>query len=177
MQDPQNSPETTAIQLQDIAIRTTLQPGDLGYIIYLHGSIYGKEYKFGVSFETYVAEGLCEFYGQFDPLRDKVWICEHNDRIIGFLLLMHRPGNIAQLRYFLLLAEYRGIGLGKKLMDSFMAHLRISGFKGAYLWTTNEQETAVALYKRYGFRLTEEKSSDTFGKRLIELKYELNSGN
>ncbi|HEU4934001.1 MAG TPA: GNAT family N-acetyltransferase [Pyrinomonadaceae bacterium] len=91
----------------------------------------------------------------------------------GFLLLMHREANAAQLRYFLLAPEYRGIGLGKRLMDLYMEFLHACGYKSSYLWTTNEQEAAASLYRRYGFVLTEEKESTAFGKALKEQRYYL----
>jgi len=161
------------INPEEISIRTTLQPGDLGYVIYRHGKIYGDEYGYGVSFESYVAGGLAEFYKNYDPSKDKVWIAEHNGVIVGFLLLMHREGNAAQLRYFYLEADYRGIGLGKKLMGLYMDFLRACNYKSSYLWTTNELPTAASLYKRAGFKLTEEKESTAFGKELKEQRYDL----
>lgn len=100
----------TGIKLSDITLRTTLQPGDIGYIIYLHGSIYKEEYNYGIAFEAYVAEGLVEFYRQYHPQKDGVWIFEHDNKIIGFLLLIHRDNNTAQLRYFVLAPAYRGWG-------------------------------------------------------------------
>ncbi|HEY6900842.1 MAG TPA: GNAT family N-acetyltransferase [Puia sp.] len=157
-----------------ILIRTELEPGDLGYIVYLHGRLYRAEQHFGIGFEAYVAQGLADFYLHYDPQKDRVWIAETEGRIIGFLALVHRPNETAQLRYFLLLPEYRGLGLGKRLMDSFMTFARAAGYKHLYLWTTNEQETAIALYQRHGFQLTEEKVTETFGKRLSEQKYEKN---
>lgn len=164
----QNNP----VSLKDIHIRTELQPGDIGYVIYLHGSLYKKEYDYGISFETYVALGLHEFYQQYDPGRDRVWICEHNNRIVGFMLLMHR-GEAAQLRYFLLEPAYRGIGLGKHLMELFIDTMKSFGYKTAYLWTTNELPAAASLYKRHGFVLMEEKPSADFGKDVVEQRYDL----
>jgi ribosomal protein S18 acetylase RimI-like enzyme len=157
----------------NITIRTELQPGDIGYIIHRHGALYKKEYGYGIAFETYVAAGLYEFYQNYDPAKDRVWISEHNGTIIGFLLLMHRPGNAAQLRYFLIEPEYRGIGLGKKLLDMYMEFYRSCGYSSTYLWTTHEQDAAAALYKRRGFILTDEKDSSAFGKPLKEQRYEL----
>ena len=161
------------VKVDDIRVRNEFQPGDLGYVIHMHGRLYGIEYNYGVAFEMYVAEGLAEFYKQYDPGKDRVWICEHVDRVVGFLLLMHREGNAAQLRYFLLDPEYRGIGLGKRLMDLYMDFLHECGYKSSYLWTTHEQEAAASLYKRYGFVLTEEKESTAFGKTLKEQRYDL----
>ncbi len=162
---------TNRISLDQITIRTELQPGDMGYVTYLHGKLYREEYQYGIEFEHYVANGLSEFYENYDSGLDRAWIAEHQDRIIGFLLLMHRPG-AAQLRYFILHPEYRGIGLGKKLMNLFMEFLIGRGYWSAYLWTTSELFSAAALYTKHGFKLTEQKPSEAFGKKVIEQRYD-----
>jgi GNAT superfamily N-acetyltransferase len=156
--------------LDDISIRTELRPGDIGYVIYMHGYLYYKEYNYGLQFESYVAKGLCEFYERYNPERNRIWACEDHDRMIGFLLLMDR-GQAAQLRYFLIEPEYRGIGLGSKLMNRYMDFLHECGYQKSYLWTTHELSTAAFLYKRHGFTLTEEKESTAFGKPLREQRY------
>jgi GNAT superfamily N-acetyltransferase len=163
------------ITLKDIAIRTYLRPGDIGYVVHLHGALYKKEYDYGIGFESYVAAGLHEFWQQYDPAKDRVWLAEHEGNIIGFLLLMHRPANTAQLRYFLIDPSYRGIGLGKKLMELYMVFYYQCGYETSYLWTTSELDAAATLYKRHGFRLVEEKPSEFFGKAVIEQKYQLPS--
>ncbi|HEX9825035.1 MAG TPA: GNAT family N-acetyltransferase [Flavobacteriaceae bacterium] len=117
--------------------------------------------------------GLHEFYKSYDAEKDRVWICDHKDKMIGFVLLMHRENNSAQLRYFYLEPEYRGIGLGKKLMELFMNFLRKKGYHSAYLWTTHELSAAASLYTRHGFELTESKQSLAFEKPLNEQRYEL----
>ena len=160
------------VSLNDVSVRTQLQSGDIGYVTYMHGTLYSREYDYGLQFESYVAKGLCEFYEKYDPKRNRVWVCEHNDRMIGFLLLMDR-GNAAQLRYFLIEPEYRGIGLGSKLLALYMDFLHQCGYQASYLWTTHELSTAAALYRRQGFRLTEEKESNSFGKPLREQRYDL----
>jgi len=160
------------VALDEISIRTELRPGDLGFVIYLHGTLYSREYNYGLQFESYVAKGLCEFYEKYEPKRSRVWVCEDDYRMIGFLLLMDR-GQAAQLRYFLIEPEYRGIGLGSKLLNLYMDFLYECGYKESYLWTTHELSTAAALYRRLGFKLTEEKESNSFGKPLKEQRYDL----
>ncbi len=160
------------VSLADISIRTEFRPGDIGYVTYMHGALYSKEYNYDLHFESYVAKGLCEFYAKYNPERNRIWACEHNDRMIGFLLLMDR-GNAAQLRYFLIEPKYRSIGLGVKLLNLYMDFLRECGYKESYLWTTHELYTAASLYRRLGFQLTEEKESTAFGKPLKEQRYDL----
>lgn len=162
--------------LNDIHIRTTLQPGDIGYVIYLHGCLYSREYNYGIAFESYVAEGLVEFFKQYDAQKDRVWIAEHADQIVGFLLLMHRE-TAAQLRYFIIHPRYRGIGLGKKLMQLYIEFLQAAGYTASYLWTTSELPIAASLYKKWGFVLAEEKPATyPFGKPVVEQRYELKLG-
>ena len=159
------------ISLNDISIRTELRPGDIGGILSMHGRLYYKEYGYTGPFEMYVAQSLAEFIEKYNPARNRIWICEHGDRMIGTLVLLDRD-QAAQLRYFLFEPEYRGMGLGKKLMDSFMEFLRACAYKSSYLWTTEQQVIAARLYKRYGYQLSEEKPSTAFGVPLIEQRYD-----
>ena len=159
------------IILENISIRTGLNPGDIGFVNYLHGYLIAKE--FGLFCDTYIAEGLIEFYNNYDKNLDKVWICEYERKIIGSIFLMHRDNLTAQLRYFILEPEFRGIGLGSKLMNLYMEFFHHCRYKKSYLWTINEFVNATNLYKKTGFKLTEEKESDRFGKRTIEQRYDL----
>lgn len=156
----------------EIKIREKLKPGDIGMITYLHGKLYSTEYNYDYHFESYVAEGLHEFAEKYNPEKDCLWICEHRDKIIGSIFLVSRNES-AQLRYFFLLPEYRGRGLGKKLMNLFCSSLKERGYKKSFLWTTKELAAAANLYTRFGFILVEEKTHFLWGKEITEQKYEL----
>lgn len=161
------------IIFKDILIRTDLMPGDLEYVTHMHGRLYKTEYHYGPHFESYVASGLQEFHESLKSSRSRAWVCEDKGKIVGFLALMDR-GEQAQLRYFIVDPGYRGIGLGRKLMELYMDHLASGGFKGSYLLTTKELPTAAHLYTHYGFRLTEEKPAHhPFDKDVVEQRYEL----
>ncbi|RAJ08633.1 peptidyl-dipeptidase Dcp [Chitinophaga skermanii] len=162
----------SAITLHDIQVRHTLAPGDLGYIAYLHGDIYAKECNYGLNFEMYVLDGLKEFARAYDVEKDKLWICEHAGKIMGCMVVQHR-GEQLQLRYFLFLPAYRGIGLGKYLVQEFVQFMKERKIQYGFLWTTSEQLAAISLYTRFGFRLTEEKNSQNFDKPVVEQRYDL----
>ena len=157
----------------EVSIDFEIRPGDLGNLICLHGSLYGNENGYDMNFEMYVAKGVIEFHERHDPELDRLWLCRHSDHLVGSLLLMHREGGAAQLRYFLIRPEYRGMGLGKKLMLLYMDFLVRNKYKSSYLWTTDEQTAAASLYVRHGFVLTEERPSTAFGKPLVEQRYDL----
>jgi len=97
-------------------IRNNLNPGDLGYIIQLHGTLYAQEYNLDHTFEGYVAAGMGEFAKSFEARKDFVAIAEHEDQILGSIFIMGLPDQTAQLRWFLLHPKARGQGLGKKLL-------------------------------------------------------------
>ncbi|MEB2780830.1 GNAT family N-acetyltransferase [Algoriphagus persicinus] len=157
----------------DFLIRNTLEPGDLGQVAALHGKVYAEEYDFGLGFEAYVMESLLEFYRAYDKKKDRVWVVEREGSMIGFVLLMHRPSNRAQLRYFILAKEFRGFGIGSRLMKEWMEFYNDSNYDAAYLYTTSGLDAAVSLYERMGFRKISEMKSMNFGVLMLEQYYEL----
>jgi len=157
----------------EFLIRNTLEPGDLGQVAALHGKVYSEEHDFGIGFEAYVMESLLEFYRVYNPKKDRVWVVESDGRMVGFVLIMHRPGNRAQLRYFILAKEFRGMGVGSRLMNEWMRFYTDSNYDAAYLYTTSGLDAAVNLYAKMGFRKISEMKSRNFGVRLLEQYYEL----
>jgi len=63
-------------------IRNNLNPGDLGYIIQLHGTLYAHEYNLDHTFEGYVAARMGEFAQSFDARKDFVAIAEDDEQIV-----------------------------------------------------------------------------------------------
>lgn len=164
------SARTGDIRLDDIVIRTDLRAKDIGRVIQLHGSLYQQEQGYGMAFESYVSAGLYEFLRHYDPARSRFWLCEHAGALVGCLCLMDR-GESAQLRYFLIHPRYRGLGLGRHLLDEFLAFMQARGYTSAYLWTTHELSAAAHLYAAFGFQIAEEKTTNAFGKTVVEQKY------
>ena len=147
------------------------EPGDIGSIIALHGKHYYEEFGFGLGFEKYVARTFAEFVCQFQENKDQVWIAKAGEAIKGCIALVHRDAQTAQLRYFITSPDYRGRGLGKRLFQLCMDHIRMRGYSQAYLWTSAHLSTAAGLYLKAGFQKTEERHSSTFGAPMLEQKY------
>jgi ribosomal protein S18 acetylase RimI-like enzyme len=61
-------------------------------------------------------------------------------------------------------SEYRGHGLGRKLMEAYLQQLRDLGVKGVYLDTTSLNEIACRLYEKMGFRLLEARPARFWAK-------------
>ena len=155
-----------------ISIRHEIKPGDIGYIIYLHGVLYDKEYGYDTSFEAYVAKYLTEFASSIKA-REKIWIIEKKNEILGSMAIVEHSKTDAQLRWLLLHPDIRGQGLGKQLMDDAIAFCKSKGYSSIFLWTEDLLEPAAKLYESRGFQLTEEKTHKIWGAELTEQKYEL----
>lgn len=101
------------IERHEISYRHTINPGDIGYIIYLHGYIYGNESNFSTDFEKYVIKTFYHFLENYSPEKDRIWMAEYNNKIVGCIAIQHQLQNEAQLRWFLLDPAFRGLGIGK----------------------------------------------------------------
>ncbi len=154
-------------------IRTEMRPGDLGEIVRLHGVLYAKEYGLDNTFEAYVAGPLSEFVLAKDRSGQRIWVVEMAGKVASCITIVCSSDGAAQLRWFLLTPETRGRGLGKRLLEEAVEYSRNSGYKRIILWTFSELETAIALYRCWGFEKTEEKAHRIWGRDLIEEKYEL----
>lgn len=160
------------IKLEDITIRTDVRPGDIGYITYMHGWIYGEEYGYSTAFEGYVAESFHKFLLNYNPDNDRLWCAEHNGNIVGCIGIVGH-GERAQLRWFLINPHYRRIGLGKKLLQESLDFAKVKNYKSVYLDTTSDLDKAISMYTRAGFIKKLEKANNSWREDLTELEFEM----
>lgn len=89
--------DTNTPTAEDITYRYDVKPGDIGYIIYLHGLIYGNESIFSNEFEAYVIKTFYQFLEHCSMDKDRLWMAEYNNRIIGCIAIVHQTEEEAQL--------------------------------------------------------------------------------
>jgi DNA-binding MarR family transcriptional regulator/GNAT superfamily N-acetyltransferase len=159
--------------VSDIHIRYNLLPGDVGFLIYLHGQLYAKESGYNLEFEAYVCKTFYEFLPTYNPAKDRIFLAIADNQIVGSVAILGSSRHLAQLRWFLIHPDYRGRGLGKKLLDEAIVFCRERDYQKVYLMTTSMQETAIALYKKAGFRKTGEKYLQLWGQQLYEQRYDM----
>lgn len=158
---------------QDFSIREGLKPGDLGYITYLHGTIYNAEYGFDTTFEPYVAKPLSDFSLSNDKKDQRIWVVERNDIVVGSIAIVRQTVEEAQLRWLLLDSDSRGFGLGRKLIEIALDFCQEVGYRKVFLWTVSILGVAAHIYSSFGFHRTEWKTHTIWGRELTEEKYEL----
>jgi ribosomal protein S18 acetylase RimI-like enzyme len=155
-----------------VTLRTDLRPGDIEYIVHLHGLLYAREYGFDATFEAYVAGPLSEFARRAAP-RERIWIAEREGRIVGCIAIVAASPAVAQLRWFLVVPAARGAGLGRRLLDEAAAFCRDCDYESIMLWTVSALTAAAHLYRSAGFRKVEERPGSLWGVEVAEERYEL----
>ena len=156
----------------DTTIRTELLVGDIGSIVYLHGMLYAKEHNYNHAFEAYVAEALGQFAKRSKP-RERIWVIEQNQQVLGSIALCEVSNDIAQLRWFLISPELRGQGMGINLMTSLIRFSLDKNYKTISLWTVQGLDAAKRIYERFGFSLAREIKHQVWGGMHTEQEYTL----
>ena len=154
-------------------IRWSIRPGDIGSVIQMHAVIYAQECGYNLEFEAYVAGTLQEFAKGYSPEKDRLWVAEVPGAMVGCIGIVGRPGPQGQLRWLLVHPAYRRAGLGSRLIREAVGFCRDKGFGSVYLLTTSDQQEAIAMYHRAGFRKTWENPVKAWGKDLVEERYDL----
>lgn len=157
---------------QDIRIRHKLKNGDIGYLIHMHGWIYARECRYPLAFEGYVAKTFYDFMKTYAAEKDRIWLAENGEEIVGSIAIVGHPEK-AQLRWFLLHPDYRGIGLGSQLLKKALSYGRQKGYSRIFLTTTEDQKQAIAMYTRAGFVKVAERESHEWMENLMEYTFEL----
>ncbi|PKM50987.1 MAG: MarR family transcriptional regulator [Firmicutes bacterium HGW-Firmicutes-7] len=159
---------------EEVKIRCDLKPGDVGNLIHLHGWIYSEECGYNHMFEGYVCKTFSDLFENYNQENDRFWFAEVNGKMVGAIAIVAHSPMQAQLRWFLIHPEFRGIGLGSTLMNEAMKYCKEKGYQQVFLETTNDQKTAIRMYMNKGFRKVAEHEKEMWGRKLVEQTYELN---
>jgi GNAT superfamily N-acetyltransferase len=155
-----------------VEFRTALKPGDIGEIVRMHGVIYARERGFDHTFEAYVAEPLAQF-AQRSSFRERIWLADGVDRLIGVIAIVEGRHETAQLRWFLVDPMARGRGIGRSLLTTAVEFARQAKYGWIDLWTESELPAAANLYRHAGFHKVQQHKSRQWGVEVVEEKYQM----
>jgi DNA-binding MarR family transcriptional regulator/RimJ/RimL family protein N-acetyltransferase len=149
------------------AILREPRPGDMGWVVQSHGSLYASEYGFDSSFEGLVAEIAAKYLASFDASRERCWIADIDGVQVGSVFLVRHTDDVAKLRLLLVDPAGRGQGLGKRLVGECIAFAQACGYRKITLWTQSILLAARKIYQDAGFVLVATEPHRGFGQDLI----------
>ena len=156
----------------EIALREP-KPGDLGWIVARHGTLYAEEYGWGENFEGLCAQIVAEFAANYDARRERCWIAEMDGENVGSVFLVKDTDEIARIRLLLVDPVARGCGLGTRLTDECVRFAKAAGYRGITLWTHSVLTAARHVYSKAGFTLTSSEKRKSFGKQVVSEIWDL----
>ena len=115
-------------------------------------------YRFeSIPFDLYrVERGLVPLLGREDLGR--IWLIDVNDVSVGYLIVcfgysIEKGGRDAMVDEFYIDANYRGRGIGRRILEQAIAEVRALGVVSLFLEVDRGNEAAQKLYSGAGFIL------------------------
>lgn len=149
------------------------RPGDLGWVVARHGTLYAEEFGWGENFEGLCAQIVAEFAANYDAKRERCWIAAMDGENVGSVFLVKDTDEIARLRLLLVDPVARGRGLGTRLTDECVRFAKQCGYRGITLWTHSVLIAARHVYAKAGFTLTSSEKRKSFGKQVVSEIWDL----
>jgi GNAT superfamily N-acetyltransferase len=156
-----------------IAIRPLDRPGDLGWVVKVHGEVYNAEFGWDTDVEAFAARVVADYANDRDATREAAWMAELDGQRAGCVLCVAADETTAQLRMLIVDPAARGHHLGGRLVDQCVEFARRAGYARMKLWTNHPLVAARGIYVSRGFTLVEEDPHRSFGVDLIGQVYEL----
>lgn len=157
----------------DITIRP-FRETDVDFVISRQLALYRREHGFtSETWKAYLTDGVRHFVEQFDGRRDCMYILERDGVPSGCVAITHVDEATAQLRFFFLEPDARGIGAGHRLLDMAIDFCRDRKYGRVFLWTFSTLMAARHLYETKGFRVTETHENRDWGEPVLEERWDL----
>ena len=149
------------------------RPGDMGWVVQLHGAYYAAAYGWDESFEALTAEIVAKFVQNCDAKRERCWIAERDGVNLGCVFVVKKSNQIAKLRLLLVEPAAHGLGIGKRLVGECIRFAREAGYRKMTLWTQSSLVAARGIYKSAGFRLVKQWPVTQFGHKMTSETWDL----
>lgn len=132
---------------------------------------------FGPLRARYTPEAFAYTVGTSETARSRidegpVWLALEASRPIG-TVSAYCCGDRLYVRGMAVIPETQGLGVAKELLGRVLAYGIEQRSRSLFLHTTPFLESAIHLYERIGFRMTDEGPHDLFGTPLLAMELAL----
>lgn len=96
-------------------------------------------------------EELAGLPGAYAPPRGRLLVARRQKRVVGCIALRPLSEADCEMKRLYVTDVGRGLGIGKRLVETLCAEARVAGYRRIFLDTLPEMATAQQLYERLGF--------------------------
>ncbi|WFD11331.1 GNAT family N-acetyltransferase [Tepidibacter hydrothermalis] len=82
----------------------------------------------------------------------KVYLLKKDEKIIGTVALKPSSHNTVEILKLAVDSDFKGLGLGSKLMEKAIKESYELGYKNIVLYTNSKLKAAIGLYEKLGFK-------------------------
>ena len=97
------------------------------------------------------ADELAALPGPYAPPQGAILLAKQGDHVLGCIALKQLAPGIAEIKRLYVRPQARGQGVAKALVDALLKEAAELGYHEVKLDTLPQMETAIALYKSFGF--------------------------
>ena len=148
---------------EDGAILREPRPGDLSFLFLRHMQTVAKEFGWNVRYEGYLFEIGAKLLLRLDPACERFWVAEKDGQVIGCVGIVREDATTARLRTMFVEPSARGLGLGRRLVETCISFTRDAGYSAIVLWTLGCLGPARKLYASFGFEMISSEPWDEIG--------------
>jgi ribosomal protein S18 acetylase RimI-like enzyme len=131
---------------------------------------YADSLGFDLGFQDFEEE-LANLPGKYAPPTGCILLAEYDGKIVGCVALRKLSDNICEGKRLYVRPQFRGLKIGKKLMEAIIEEARKIGYTHMRGDTLATMKTAWALYESLGFKEIEPYYYNPIeGAKFIELK-------
>ena len=122
--------------------------------------------ELGKKFEP---EGRHYFYNDIENEFEVFYCMLDQERVVGTIALKKLDDNIVELKAMYLDKDYRGQGLGRRLINAVIDEAKTRGFKSVVLDSMSKYKDALRLYEKCGFKNTERYNDNVYADVFMRL--------
>lgn len=112
---------------------------------------YAQSLNFSLCFQDFDKE-LEKLPGYYAPPRGALLVAKVGDVYAGCIALRQLEGKICEMKRLYVRDQFRGLGLGKKLVLAILDEGKKLGYEKMRLDTVPVMQSAIALYRSLGFK-------------------------
>lgn len=102
---------------------------EVEYIVESHRTIYKEEFQYDDDFIAFIADAITNFANNRNSGLDNIWLLKLDGAPRGSIIILksEKEEHVAQLRWFLIEADYRNRGFGKPMLNQALEFCRSAG--------------------------------------------------